>query len=339
MPSARAPAAPPAPRGSPPPVLDYVEISIAVIDRIAGALPFDVYVKRLEGTYTRLFPKGEQADTERLRDYREAKGVQTLWVKNDEYQAYLLYVDQVTRKVLEANPPAPAPVLAEVVQEMVHLTMLELSVKHRLDARALGHASQSVRGCLDLLGRDPKSFIHLLRLMARHPYGIRHALSTSVISLMLARHMGLEADKTLMTVGLGGLLHDIGMSMLPFDAETKESLTAEEWKQVKEHPELGKRMLDSIPAITGEVRMIVLQHHEQPNGRGYPNHLSDRQIYALAQIVSVTDSFTSLLSNRPFRGSSGSAAQALALMTEDIGKFDPALLDGMAQIFLTVKTP
>jgi HD-GYP domain-containing protein (c-di-GMP phosphodiesterase class II) len=156
-----------------------------------------------------------------------------------------------------------------------------------------------------------------------------------MFALMLAKLEGLESEKTLTALGLGALLHDLGMSMIAFDAEDKEDLKPEEFKEVRRHPELGKRILDQFKSIPAEARTIVMQHHEQPNGSGYPNNMHGKEIYYLAKIVAIADSFSALVSKRPFR-EPYSAAKALEVMSTDRGKFDDALLAKFMKIFIHV---
>ena len=154
-----------------------------------------------------------------------------------------------------------------------------------------------------------------------------------MFSLMLARSVKLESERSMMMVGMGGLLHDLGMVNLGFDPEAKENLSPDEWRELKGHPEMGKRMLDRVKEASVEVKLVVLQHHEQPNGMGYPNGLQNRDIFLPAKIVAIADSFSALVSIRPYRPKAAEPLEALALMRQDIGKFDPKLLNTFAEYF------
>lgn len=125
--------------------------------------------------------------------------------------------------------------------------------------------------------------------------------------------------------------------MMTFNAEEKDELLPAERKEIHQHPELGKRVLDSVKSINQEVRTIVIQHHEQPNGRGYPNALHEKQIYYLSKIVAIADSFSALLSVRPYREEAFTPIKAIEIMNEDRGKFDLHLLEQFSKIFIQVK--
>lgn len=317
---------------------EFIPISITIFQRISGALPFDVFIKRANNVYTKVFPKGEVIDANRLKSYQFDKGVESLHVTQKDYRQYLFYVERVADNLFYKSPAgASSDELADVVSEMANLTMLEIIVQMNVDQEAVSHATTTVKGCVAVLGKDPKSLAKIMKMLTRHPYSMRHSLSTSIFSILLAKAENLTSEKTLLLTGLGGLLHDVGMSQVSFDAEDKTELTPQEWKEIKEHPALGKRMLDTIKSVPPEVRSIALQHHEQPNGRGYPNGMHEKDIYFLSKIVAIADSFSALVSKRPYREEACTAAKAIELMMEDRGKFDTKLLADFAKLFISVK--
>jgi putative nucleotidyltransferase with HDIG domain len=315
---------------------EFVEVNVSILSRITGVLPFNVFIRRGADTYTKLFPKGDEIDGAQLKKYETSKGVEDFYVHHDDYRQYLLYVEQVAKKLFESKNATNDEVVG-VIHEMTNLTMLELVINKHVDSKSVSYAMTTVKGCIDVLASDPKSLFRVFRLLNQHPYMIKHALMTAVFALLLAKVENLESDKTLTALGLGSLLHDIGMAMLTFDPEEKSDLNAEERREIHQHPELAKRMLDSVKTVNPEVRMIVLQHHEQPNGRGYPNGLHDKQIYYLAKIVAIADSFSALLCKRPYRDDAFIPVKAIEIMIEDRGKFDMTLLDKFSTIFITTK--
>ena len=101
---------------------------------------------------------------------------------------------------------------------------------------------------------------------------------------------------------------------------------------MKTHPKLGLNMLEKAPKIPAEVRYIVYQHHEQPGGAGYPNSLRGQVIYPPARIVGICDSFSALISMRPWRDAY-TVEKAIEIMESESGKFDKGLLKTLSTIF------
>ncbi|HAR43000.1 MAG TPA: hypothetical protein DCS07_10295 [Bdellovibrionales bacterium] len=315
---------------------DYIDISISVLCRIPGAAPFDIFIRRAEKTYTKLINKGDPVDYDRLESYHLKKGIESLSVCRCDYQSYLMLAERVAADCV-ADPGSVTPgEMTDIVKEMANLTMIDLFVRTEMDQRSVAHATDTVKGCITALTKDPTSFINILKMMKHHPYLMKHALATSIFSLLLARKSGFESSRSLLSIGLGALIHDIGITRMTFSPEDFVDLSPDQWKEIRRHPEFGKRLLDPLKQINAEVRAIVLQHHEQPNGNGYPNGLHDAEIYLPAKIISVCDSFSALISDRPHR-KAFSPTKALELMSEDRGKLDPQLLNHFAEILMPLK--
>lgn len=314
----------------------YIDISIPVLSRMQGVLPFDIYIKRSDRAYTKLFPKGEALDHNRLMEYAQGKGVEVLYVHKDDYKKYTFYVEQVAKILLQHADQVSAEDMSAVVKDMADLTMIEIYLAHHIDQDSMMHATMTVKGCVQVLVKQPKSLVKILRMMTWHPYLLKHSLACAIYSLLIAKLDGITSEKILQNIALGGFLHDLGMSKLSFDAEGKEDLTPQELKEIKEHPHLSKRLLDQLRHVPPEVRMIAFQHHEQPNGLGYPNGLYDKEIYYPAKIVAIADGFSALTSPRPYRIEPYNALQALEIMAEDRGHFDARLLSLFTSLFAKI---
>lgn len=211
--------------------------------------------------------------------------------------------------------------------------MMEIMIDMHVDQKSIHHATTVINGCIETMAKDPKALIKIFSLLNGEKYLIKHAMATSIFALLLGFHEGFKSEKTLRILGLGSFLHDIGMVRLSFNPESKADLNAKEMKEIKEHPQIGRRLLESIPGITPEVRTIILEHHEQINGLGYPNGLHGNEIYPPSKIVSVADVFSALIMDRPFR-KAYKPAKALQMMYEDRGKFDVKILDQLAKFII-----
>ena len=135
---------------------------------------------------------------------------------------------------------------------------------------------------------------------AKDPYTRGHSDRVARVSVCLAKEMGLDTQ-TINTIYLSGLLHDVGKIGINDQVLRKPGrLTEEEYEHIKTHAEIGYRILAEIKQID-EVLPVVLHHHEQWNGEGYPRRLRGEEIPLLARIVAVADSFDAMTSDRPYR--------------------------------------
>ncbi len=135
---------------------------------------------------------------------------------------------------------------------------------------------------------------------AKDPYTCGHSDRVARISVRLAKELGCSPE-VLHTLYMSGLLHDIGKIGID-DAVLRKpgKLTDAEFEHIKEHPELGYRILADIKQLA-DVLPAVLHHHEQWDGGGYPFKLNGDQTPQIARIVAVADAFDAMSSDRPYR--------------------------------------
>jgi putative nucleotidyltransferase with HDIG domain len=135
---------------------------------------------------------------------------------------------------------------------------------------------------------------------AKDPYTCGHSDRVARIAVRLAKELGCD-NKMLHTMYMAGLLHDIGKIGID-DAVLRKpgKLTAAEFDHIKQHPELGYRILADISPLA-DVLPAVLHHHEQWDGQGYPFKLAGDQIPLIARILAVADAFDAMSSDRPYR--------------------------------------
>jgi putative nucleotidyltransferase with HDIG domain len=135
---------------------------------------------------------------------------------------------------------------------------------------------------------------------AKSPWTLGHSERVTSCAIKIAEAMGLPV-KELDVMRRGGLLHDIGKIGTPAAILDKPGkLTDDEMKQMREHVNIGARILQPIPGLADSMS-IVLQHHEWVNGGGYPNGLTGDKITLHARIFAVADCYDALISDRPYR--------------------------------------
>ncbi len=312
--------------------MKYVEISLEILEKFKRPLKFDVYIRRTETSYTKIFSKDDVIDRERVAQYRK-KGVASFYVEEGDYAIYCLYVEKIGDVLAKSVGSFSPEESSAFIKELVNFSMHEIIQNQKVDERIVKTAGNVVSACVDNLNSNPKSFIKILSLMSNQPYIVKHSIAVSLFSVMLAKKYGIESETTISLIGLGGFLHDVGVGQLTFDPEDVEILTPEQRREVWRHPELGRQQLDQVKGVRTEVLQIVTQHHEQPNGRGYPNGLVGLNIFLPARIVSIADSFSSLIVKRSYRDAF-SCEKALAIMSDEIGKYDPKILKVLKSMFI-----
>ncbi len=168
------------------------------------------------------------------------------------------------------------------------------------------------------------SYMSRLVVIARQRAGQYAALSWGVLSALVrsldrrdgrtarhsaavaafARDIALECGMSRRDAELAhtaGLLHDIGRFALPDRVmERQGTLTEDDWKAIRQHPELGADMLKDL-GVYGPVAQIVHAHHERIDGRGYPARLEGDEIPEIARIVAVAEVYDTLTAHDTYR--------------------------------------
>lgn len=195
-------------------------------------------------------------------------------------------------------------------------------------ARQLKQGFAYVDHLLSFIRQDPCHRYWLLDLYSHDQTLYSHCLNTSLLGMAFARYLGWE-DRKIREVGRGALLHDIGMTKVPAAILVKKGeLSEEEWELVKKHPQAGFAMLKAFSVMSREALLMVLQHHENGDGSGYPEGLKMAQIHPSARVMRIIDSFEALGSPRSWRPEHP-PVQALWIMRQEwqqSGKYDVGLL-------------
>ena len=128
------------------------------------------------------------------------------------------------------------------------------------------------------------------------------------------------------------MLHDIGkLGISETILQKPGKLTEEEFRVIKHHPLIGQKILENIKGME-KIAAVVLQHHEQYSGKGYPNQLSKEGILIEARIIALCDALDTMLSTRPYK-QGWSIDEAVAELVHCRGThFDPKVVDAFLEL-------
>src|SRR4051812_6717424 len=150
-------------------------------------------------------------------------------------------------------------------------------------------------------------------------------------TLAIARRMGVRDDQ-LEDIGRGALLHDIGKIGVPDSILLKPGpLTHAEWTEMRRHPEVGYRILQTIDFLRPAAE-IVLAHQERWDGGGYPRRLRREEIPAGARIFAIADTLDAMTSDRPYRKAATFAQARLEISRCAGTQFDPRCVAAFADV-------
>jgi hypothetical protein len=173
---------------------------------------------------------------------------------------------------------------------------------HRLLREVERRAEENRRLYEDLkaIYRDTvRSFAAAIDCKDKYTQG--HSERVGKYSEIIAREMG-WAEEEVEGIAIAGYLHDIGKLVVdreiinaPYRIDAKQS------SELNRHPAAGYEILRPINHPFADIPLMARYHHERPDGRGYPEGLTDEQIPLGAKIVSLADSFDAMTTDRPYR--------------------------------------
>jgi putative two-component system response regulator len=166
----------------------------------------------------------------------------------------------------------------------------------------------------------------------RDPYTAGHLERVRRLALNLAFALNWNTED-IAILEFGAILHDIGKIVVPSQVLKKTGpLTKEEWKLMRQHPEVGAKMLEGVDHLKAAVP-YVLNHHEWWNGSGYPGGLKGEKIPREGRLLAIADAFDAMTTNRPYH-SSMPASDALDELARYRGiYFDPDMVDAFIQTY------
>jgi putative nucleotidyltransferase with HDIG domain len=161
---------------------------------------------------------------------------------------------------------------------------------------------------------------------AKDPYTRGHSDRVRQMSLQIATALSFTEEK-MEVLEYGALLHDIGKIGIRDEILRKpEVLSAEEFQTIREHPLIGVKIVEGIEFFEDKIPMIR-HHHEQFDGKGYPDGLAGEAIPLEARIIAVPDAFDAMASLRPHQRIR-SLGDILLEMEQNRGiQFDPRILE------------
>jgi len=173
-------------------------------------------------------------------------------------------------------------------------------------------------------------------LEAKDDYTASHARWITDMSMLVGRELQFDRE-TMKRLELGALFHDIGKIGIPSEILQKPGpLTDAEFEIVKEHPELGEKILAPIERLE-DVRPIVRACHERWDGLGYPDGKSGTDIPVESRVVLVCDAFHAMVTDRPYRGALPQA-EAVRRLEESSGtQFDPMAVAAFVRLYAAGK--
>jgi hypothetical protein len=163
-------------------------------------------------------------------------------------------------------------------------------------------------------------------LEARDGYTGVHSEEVVTLALSIAQELGVD-EPALGDVEAAARLHDIGKIGIADAILRKPSrLDEAEWAEMRRHPEIGERIVASMPGLA-HLAPVIRAEHERWDGRGYPDGLHGETIPLVSRVLLVSDAWHAMTSDRPYRPAMGRDVALEELRRGAGGQFCPTAAD------------
>jgi HD-GYP domain-containing protein (c-di-GMP phosphodiesterase class II) len=254
-----------------------------------------------------------------------ASGVRQIYVLSDDFHRFASNL----LETVDANSderPVPAAERFAALQlamavEIEHAARLIDCGPYLAVADKLGRELTSMLVNNNVLPRD------LFRL-ARHDFNtFTHITNVASYAVILAERLELCKESEFEPLAKAAILHDIGKRFIPVSILQKPAkLDPEERAIIETHPQRGYEELCSRGDMSYEQLMLVYQHHERFDGKGYPVGFQGEEIHPWARMLAVVDVFDAFTGVRPYRRP-GTVADAMDYIGKNAGThFDPEIV-------------
>jgi uncharacterized domain HDIG len=270
---------------------DYVAMSKD--EFIPGSkAPVDLHLKLSEKHFLLVIKEGDKINFDKMHFNEKA---QHLYIRKSEYHKAVgqaltiagIVVDSekisTEKKTIILSRAADA-----IFKEIEHLGF---------DHQAMEHSKMVSKSIQMLVDAKPDLTSVVDMMSALSGDLIRHSMMVSAISVIIAKQMKWTMAQNLEKLALGALLHDVGMKELPDEIleMPRHAMSRDQISIYESHVYRGVEILRTMPSVSDDIISIVLEHHENAPGQGYPRRLRDIKMNPFARIVALADCFAEVV--------------------------------------------
>lgn len=280
-------------------------------------VPVDIFLKLSEKNYVMILKEGAKVNFDQMHFPEKAEW---LYVRKADYHKCVGKALTVAGIVLDSQKisiETKTVVLSRaadsIFKEIEHLGFDHLALEH---SRII---SKSIQALVD----DKPDISFVINLMANlNEDLIRHAMMVSAISVIIARSMKWTMSANLEKLALGALLHDVGMKELPDEIleMPRHAMNREQAAIYESHVYRGVEILRTMPSISDDIIAIVLEHHENSPGQGYPRRIRDFKMNPFARVVALADCFAEVVMKSVNNPNPKNAAAAIVFIETTLGQ-------------------
>ncbi len=272
---------------------DYCQIRTSLLLTVCP-LKSPVWIRLSAEKYVKLFTEGDEFNREDHEKLTIKKGVEYLYIRKNDIGEFISKFQADLTQLVNRSPPVTAKEIPEI-SEMTVETFQELGKRLGFEKAEVQEIAKSqVQMAMNVMGKTPglNQFMELLKGY-QGQYISSHSTLCGFMACSIAAQMQWGSDITFRKLSLASFLHDIVIDKHDLaairDVQELEasSFTPEQKKQYMNHPIEAAEIAKGFSEVPPDVDVIIAQHHERPDGKGFPRGLGSSYIAPLAAIFIV----------------------------------------------------
>lgn len=253
---------------------------------------FDVYIKLSDVKYVKIY-EGHGVGFDQIIEQFYKKGVSQFYLDDDDFFLYLdsLKVRYLNKEESSEQTQKLEVSLVEAIQEKVK----NLGVKEDV----INEVSLVTSKLFKEIEKNSKVVYEKIKNIHESRHFYEHCLMISYIAPAIAKELGFFSKGIVEKMVYAAIFHDISFIESEqhlakyFSNEEIKSLPWQSIKKIKNHPFEAQTIVHSLSFTPPDIEMIILSHHERPDGTGFPKGLRGNQIPLIASLFIVAEDFVS----------------------------------------------
>lgn len=289
---------------------------------------FDHYIKLATDKYVKIVHEGEAFPADTIEKYA-ASGTEYLYFLASDRATYINFMNELAGKIISSGKATPTKIVS-ILKNTTDKYIEEVYTRG-IRPELIDEGRKICQNIFHLVSRDGHLKSLLNSFEENFPEEFSHNFLVTFYTVLICKNIDWVGTRSLETIALASLFHDIGMLKLPPEiCQIKgRPMDKNELELFQQHPRLGAEMLADSANINEQVRQIIYQHHEHVTGNGYPNKLTGLKIYPLAKIVSFAEAFAETM--EAYRLSPRQAMKVLLHQRNIILQYDAAVVRALVK--------
>lgn len=290
----------------------------------------DFYIRLGANKYVKIFRKGEITSSAQVKKYAQ-NGQKFIYFPTSDRPAFISYQNDLAKRAI-ATSDNPGGIVIRAMKSANEKLVEELKGSG-IQPALLEEGKQICQNMYDSAMKDKGLRDIISEFEKFDPKTFSDSFLVSFFSTVICKNIEWVGTKTIESLALGALLHDIGTLQL------EESIRGLDYGQMNDeqrgkfhhHPVLGAQALSKVPRLNMAVLTIVQQHHEYNDGSGFPFGLSSTKIFPLAKIVSLADGLTDYIKENEVSILDG--LRGFLSVRENLMRYEPDLVRNLIRGF------